>query len=331
MGETPMNLKHTIIFALALFASARALPGLCAEPADPAQGKGATRYLFAFFVDGEIPGGGAGLHLAQSSDGLNWSKIGGDHLFFKPSASPMVRDPNIARGPDGVFHMVWTTGWDAKGIGYASSTDLIHWSQDRIIRVMADEPNARNCWAPELIYDDASGEFVIYWSTTIPGRFPATDKSGDDGYNHRIYYTTTRDFNNFSPTKLLYNPGFNCIDATIVKADGKYVMFLKNETRWMPKKHIVVATSDRAQGPYGKPSRPISPDWVEGPTAIRIGGAWLVYFDQYTRNRYGVVTSADLKNWKNISDQLHMPAGVRHGTIFQVPPEIAAALENEAE
>ena len=73
---------------------------------------------------------------------------------------------------------------------------------------------------------------MIYWATTIPGRFPETDTTGDDGYNHRMYYTTTQDFVHFSDTKLLYDQGFNVIDATIQQIDGQYVMFLKNEVKY---------------------------------------------------------------------------------------------------
>ena len=58
---------------------------------------------------------------------------------------------------------------------------------------------------------------MIYWSTTIPGRFPETEAFGDKGLNHRLYYTTTSDFTDFTDTKLLLDPGFNVIDAVIVK------------------------------------------------------------------------------------------------------------------
>ena len=40
--------------------------------------------------------------------------------------------------------MVWTAGWYEKGIGIAHSEDLIHWSEQKYIPVMAHEPTARN-------------------------------------------------------------------------------------------------------------------------------------------------------------------------------------------
>ena len=81
-----------------------------------------------------------------------------------------MRDPSICQAPDGTFHMVWTSSWTDRIIGYASSRDLIHWSEQRAIPVMMHEPTAHNCWAPELFYDEPSQTYYIFWATTIPGR-----------------------------------------------------------------------------------------------------------------------------------------------------------------
>ena len=135
---------------------------------------------------------------------------------------------------------------------------------------MHHEPTARNCWAPELFYDDQEKRYLIYWATTIPGRFAETDSSGDNRYNHRMYYTTTEDFVDFSETKLLYDQGFNVIDATIQKIDDEYVMFLKDETRYpQAEKNIRIATSAELLDNYSTASEPITGNWVEGPTAIK--------------------------------------------------------------
>lgn len=111
-----------------------------------------------------------------------------------------MRDPCIIRGPDGLFHMVWTVSWNDRGIGYASSKDLVNWSEQVFIPVMSHEPRTLNCRAPEIAYDPKAKQFMIYWSTTIPGRFPKSEALGDEKYNHRLYYTTTRDFKTFSAT-----------------------------------------------------------------------------------------------------------------------------------
>jgi len=148
------------------------------SPSDPA-------YLFSFFQDN----GQDGLHLAYSHDGRQWTALKDNASFLTPEVgeSRLMRDPCIIFGVDGQYHMVWTAGWNEQGIGYARSRDLIHWSAQRYLPVMAHELEARNCWAPELTYDPRSEDYMIYWATTIPGRYPETDSRGDNGYNHRMY------------------------------------------------------------------------------------------------------------------------------------------------
>ena len=169
--------------------------------------------LFSYFTGN----GEDGLHLAGSENGYHWTVINDGDPLLAPEvgSAKLMRDPDITEGPEGLFHMVWTCGWNEKGIGYASSGDLVNWSEQQYLPVMEHEPDARNCWAPEITYDPEYEQFLIYWATTIPGRFPMTDSSSEDGYNHRIYYVTTNDFQDFSETRLLYDKGFNVIDASI--------------------------------------------------------------------------------------------------------------------
>jgi hypothetical protein len=274
-------------------------------------------YVFSYFKNN----GKDGLHLAYSQDGYNWKALKNDSSFLKPTVSndKLMRDPNIIKGKDGLFHMVWTVSWNDKGIGYASSKDLITWSEQKFIPVMAHEPTARNTWAPELTYDKKNNEYMIYWATTIPEKFQETASSTESGYNHRMYYVTTKDFKTFSDTKLLYDPGFNVIDATIVKDGERWIMFLKDETREPAQKNLKIAYADHLAGPYTKASEPITGKyWAEGPTTLKVGETWMVYFDKYRDHRYGAIISTDLKNWTDVSDKISLPAGIRHGSIFTV-------------
>jgi len=281
-------------------------------------------YLFSYFLGN----GEDGLHLAYSHDGMNWQALNNGESFLTPTAGrdKLMRDPCIIQGPDGLFHMVWTVSWNEKGIGYANSSDLIHWSEQRYLPVMEHEPDAQNCWAPEVFYDDATRQYLMFWATTIPGRFPETDNQSNDGppspgRNHRMYYVTTTDFTTCSETKLFYDHGFNVIDATLVKAGTRYVLFLKDETNkpFAPQKNIRMAFADQAIGPYSAPTAPITGDyWAEGPSTISIQGKWHVYFDKYREHQYGVVVSDDLNQWTDESGTLIMPEGIRHGTVFTV-------------
>lgn len=298
----------------------------------PLQAADGAHYLFSYFVGN----GEDGLHLLYSTDGYQWEKIAGGRSLLTPRVGndKLMRDPQIVQGPDGNFHMVWTVSWGEKGIGYANSEDLINWSEQRYLPVMEHEPTARNCWAPEAIYDEATEQYVICWATTIPGKFPETDgqlkrDENDPGYDHRMYYTTTKDFEDFAPTRIFYEPGFSVIDSTLFKAKGCYAMILKNETDRPnpPEKNLRIAWSDRAVGPYGEPSEPITGDyWAEGPTVLKVGDEWRVYFDKYRDHTFGMVISANLQEWEDQSDRLQMPGGVRHGTSFEVSADVAERL-----
>ncbi|GAB2477050.1 hypothetical protein GCM10011375_20580 [Hymenobacter qilianensis] len=273
--------------------------------------------IFAYFKGN----GQDGLHLAHSQDGYTWSALKKDSTFLRPTVAKdkLMRDPCVIRGKDGLFHMVWTVSWNDKGIGYATSNDLVNWSAQRFIPVMQHEAEARNCWAPEITLDEKTGTYLIYWATTITGKFPETQSTADKAYNHRIYYVTTKDFKTFTDTKLLYEPGFNSIDATIQRDGKRYIMILKDETREPAQKKLKVAFSNNLIGPYSKASTPITVKyWAEGPTAIKLGKQWLVYFDKYTEHKYGAVRSDDLQTWTDVSDQVRFPTGARHGTVIQV-------------
>ncbi|MBN1996370.1 glycoside hydrolase family 43 protein [candidate division KSB1 bacterium] len=290
-------------------------------------------YLFSYFKGN----GEDGLHLAFSYDGFKWTALNNDQSFLTPQVGndKLMRDPCIMRGPEGVFHMVWTVSWNEKGIGYANSKDLKKWSEQRYLPVMEHEPDALNCWAPEIFYDDVKQQYLIFWATTIPGRFPETDDQDNRGivrrgYNHRMYYVTTKDFNTLSAAGIFYDHGFNVIDATIVKDGSEFYMFLKDETNqpFTPQKNIKMARSSSAEGPYGEVSAPITGEyWAEGPTVLKVKDTWHLYFDKYRLGKYGLLVSKDLQNWVDKSDSLEYPDGLRHGTVFQVTEKILRQLQ----
>ena len=296
---------------------------------------GTHHYLFSYFKGN----GEDGLHLAHSTDGLNWKSLRGDSSFLVPTVGKdqLLRDPSIVHGRDGLYHMVWTLSWHERSIGYAESKDLIHWSPQRAIPVMEHEPGAMNSWAPELFFDEASNEYLIVWASTIPGRFPDTDPTkagaGPPGWNHRLYSASTRDFRTFAPTKLFYDRGFNVIDAAIFRDHARYAMVLKDETDrpFTPQKNVRLAFSDHASGPYGPPTAPITGDyWAEGPSPLRVGDQWIVYVDRYRDRRFGALASRDLEHWTDVTGQLVMPSGAKHGTAFEVSAADAKALLDSA-
>lgn len=320
---------------------------ICVHGSVFASGAYASEYgpfVFAYFHPGQT-GQRDGLQLAYSRDGLRWERIeSGKSSFMRPEVGgKLFRDPSIVQGPDETFHMVWTTDWWRQGIGIAHSKDLINWSEQGYLDVMKDFPGYINCWAPEIYYDEGSETFLIFWAATVPGHFPETEgnsetftKPGVEGVKsaHRMYFTTTRDFETYSPTELFYDDGYNCIDAFIVqdKENGTHVMVIKDEERYPEvQKNLRLAFSDTPFGPWSKSTEPITPSWVEGPAFLKVGSEWYLYYDAYTRNRYEGMKTRDFKNWHSITDQLEMPKNMRHGTPFPVSEDVLDALIRSGE
>lgn len=290
-------------------------------------------YLFTYFTRN----GEDGLHLAWSEDGYKWETLNAGRSVLAPrigAKEKLLRDPCIARGPDGTYHMVWTSGWWEKGMGYASTKDFITWSDQKEIPVMAHEPGARNTWAPEIVYDEARGEFVIFWTTTIPGRFPETEAASEDKLNHRVYSTTTKDFKTFTPTRLFYDPGFSCIDMTFLRDGGKLWFVIKDETKFPePKKHLRLGTAESVQGPFSAPGPAFTPPglWSEGPSAIKIGEWYFVYFEAYMKKHYCAMRSKDLQTWEDVTEQVQFVSPgtterMKHGSVTAVPRALVEAL-----
>jgi hypothetical protein len=279
-------------------------------------------YLFTSFHEPA----NEGLRLLYSYDAYHWMDF--NKTFLKPAigTQKVLRDPSIVQGPDGIFHLVWTCSWKGdKGFGYASSKDLINWSEQKFLPVMESEPKTVNVWAPEIFYDDEKKEYVIIWASTIPFRFEKGVEEEEN--NHRMYSITTKDFVIFSKPALFLDPGFSVIDAVITKhATNDYVLVLKDNTR--PNRNLKVAFAKDVLGPYENVSAPFSPKLTEGPTVVKVGKDWLIYFDAYGQKIYSAYKTADFKTFKDVTAEVSIPEGHKHGTIIKVKRKVIKQLIN---
>jgi sucrose-6-phosphate hydrolase SacC (GH32 family) len=239
-------------------------------------------YVFTSFHDADQKF----LRFLYSYDGYHWTNVPGTFLSANMGTNQQFRDPSIVRGPDGIFHLVWTAGWHGdQGFGYANSRDLIHWSAQKFVPVMTNEPTTVNVWAPEIFYDESGKQFLIVWASTIPGRFPDAQEKHDN--NHRLYFTTTKDFAEFAPAKLFFEPGFSVIDGFVLRDGKRFVLLNKDNSR--PNLNLRVAFADSPLGAWTNESEPFTQKFTEGPAALRVDANWLVYFDAYREKIYGAM------------------------------------------
>lgn len=278
-------------------------------------------YLFTSFHEPA----NEGLRLLYSKDGYHWKAT--DSIYLKPmiGKDKIMRDPSMIQAPDGIFHLVWTTEWKGgNGFGYASSKDMVNWTEQQYIPVMQKESTVVNVWAPELFYDDVAGQYIIIWASTIPFRFEKGVEAEDN--NHRMYCTTTKDFKTFTETKLFLDPKFSVIDAVIIKRALKdYVLVLKDNTR--PERDIKVAFANNPLGPWENISKPFTEKFTEGPAVAKVKEGYLIYYDVYQKKKYGVSFTKDFKIFVSADSLISLPGGHKHGTILQVNKKYVRALQ----
>jgi hypothetical protein len=267
-----------------------------------------------------------GLRFIYSEDGIHWDSIPGTFLRPMVGKEKVMRDPSVVKGPDDIFHLVWTSSWKGdRGFGYASSKDLIHWSKEKFIEVM-DDTTTVNVWAPEIFYDDIKQQYLIVWSSCVPGKFP--DGIEEHTNNQRLYYTTTKDFKKFEPTKLFYNPGYSCIDATLIKR-GKddYAMIVKDNSR--NERDIKVAFAKSPYGPWSETAKAFTEQFSEGPTTAKVGDWYYIYYDSYRKFIFGAAKTKDFIHFQNATGAVKIPVGHKHGTIFMVDEKLVRNLLKE--
>jgi hypothetical protein len=197
-------------------------------------------YLFSHFTgEGTAAGEQVYFALSQGNDPTRWRQLnGGQPVLTSTLGTRGVRDPFVIRSPRGDrFYQIATDlriygngNWDAaqrtgsRSIVVWESTDLVNWSAPRLVRVSPD--TAGNTWAPEAYYDESLGRYVVFWASTLY----AADDPGHTGSSYnRMMYATTTDFRTFSTAQVWVDKGYSTIDSTLIKHNGTYYRFTKDE------------------------------------------------------------------------------------------------------
>jgi hypothetical protein len=265
-------------------------------------------YIMSYFKNVYAPSNDAsGGFFALSTDGLNWTELNGGAPIVPPNplGTFLCRDPFLFwDNQAGLFRYVYTTGWLDTIMGYAQITpangkdfkvfqnwDKLDAQGRRQIPIVDKIPLASCTWAPEIIWDDLQNKYMIYWSTEI----------GNQG--KRAYYILTSDFKTFTDPVKFFDPGFAEIDGDLLKvAENSYYFIFKDERD--AGKKLFYVTGPTPQGPWSTtitgPITLANLSGVEGPTALKFGDQYRVYFDPYSaRANYRMVYSTDLVTWKD--------------------------------
>lgn len=332
--------------------------------APKAEEKKLTKYMFAFFPSNSEEQ----MYFAAGKDNLHFEDLNdGEPVLTSEIGDKGIRDPFIFRSAEGDhFYMiatdlkVQTTGWgNAQYAGSLrmlvwESDDLVNWSKPRLADVgMNTEDfeqfgNVGCLWAPEAIYDEKTGEYVVFWASM----------SKDKSYQI-TYYSKTRDFVNFTTAKKFIDRGDkqHCIDTSIVKGnDGKYYrVSADTNANEGELSEIMLEASDTVLGDWKKLGniyqiqsgmknydaykKDTNVNFVggvvEGPElfALNDGKTFGLYMDNYGGRGYIPTTTTDLsdtsgKAWRvYTSDEYDFGSlKKRHGSIMGITEDEYKAL-----
>jgi len=253
-----------------------------------------------------------GLVFNYSFDGLLWKKVGNGATYFKPGSDVggSFIDPSIVRGPDGMFHLVWATDSTKGSIGYACSSDLTTWTKEKMLTVTSGAAQA-----PELFYHSASKQFFLLWASA----------------SNTLYYTTTKDFVTFQPTKPFYEASYTVSDPFVFKKSGSYHLFFKNDNSLPLEKNIRMVSSlniKKFRANAVEPLTGIEPS--KGPSVLKIGKYIYLYYTNYNTNTYRAMRCKSLSDpqWEDATPYMTFPSGNAQGTVFNVDDKTLHDLQS---
>lgn len=308
---------------------------------------GSQAYLFVHFREKDTPDGEQ-VYFALSRDGFHWEAVNeGKPVLWAYYGDRGVRDFTIVRcrerekfyifatdlslayGMRGKYHQSWDEigRCGSKYFSVWESDNLADWTEQRLVKLGTEEMGC--LWAPDVLYDEQEGDYLLHWSSS--------HKS--DGYlRKRIYFSRTKDFQNFSKPEVLYEKeDSSVIDSAIYYEQGTYYMFVKSEAA---PARIMLLRSRQAAGQYERieafdacmqaqaEKKQIDDGVYEAPTAVQLAdGRWCLFLDYYgvpgAGQGYVPFLADRLKNgefWR-ADREFHFPYGFKHGTILKISLE----------
>lgn len=277
------------------------------------------------------------IHFAVSRDGRDWTALNkGAPVLVTKLGEKGARDPFLLRARDGkTFYLLATDlsinlnpDWGravragSRAIIIWESTDLVHWSEPRLLPVA---PGDAGCaWAPEAVYDEEAGNYLVFWASTT---------RRDDFAKHRIWAARTADFRSFSEPFLYIDKPTNVIDTTIVRDGAKYYRFSKDEQF----KAITLETAGRLAGPWREVPEFSLAHLVgyEGPACYLVEPGrgdrppvWGLILDHYAKSRgYQPFVTRDLAGGQfTPAEGFTFPFKFRHGSVLPLSAEEYARL-----
>ncbi|MFC8368122.1 glycoside hydrolase family 43 protein [Streptomyces sp. NPDC057239] len=274
-----------------------------------------SAYVMGYFT--ESPNGlgtDYGLHLAVSTDSLNWTPLNQNNPVVTPTAGAGgLRDPFIMRKRDGGFVVLAT---DLKGTDWGYNSQTIHVWDSTDLRTFTNyrRPHLHDMvthsWAPEAFWDASRGQYAIIYSSV--------NNSG-----HSVLMVNyTSDFTTVSASQVFFDPGYDIIDGDMaVGVNGvNYLYFKSSSTGGL----VGARSTTLNPGSFTPFSTSVAHGGTEAPTLVKslTSNTWYLWGDTYTPN--GVfyawrTTDLAVGTWTPVDQKLYThPVNAKHCTIAPI-------------
>lgn len=287
-------------------------------------------YLFTYFKGNAVAD--EAVCYAISTDGLHFKALNNNKPVLNSSEISItggVRDPHILRRDDGKgFYMVLTDmtsskGWDSnRAMILLKSEDLINWkhSNIEIQKRFEGHDDLKRVWAPQTIFDESTGKYMVYWSM-----------QHGDGPDIIYYSYANADFSDLeSEPKPLFIPKNkkSCIDGDIIKKNGLYYLFYKTEGHGNGLKLAITDSLTSGKWIEQPGYKQQTNDAVEGSSIFKINHSdnYILMYDVYGKGRYDFCESTDLDRFHLIDQKVTMDFHPRHGSIIPLTRSELIAL-----
>ncbi len=275
------------------------------------------------------------IYFAISRDGREWKALNqGNPVLVSTVGEKGVRDPYILRTHDGSHFVIIATDlsinlnpdWKrarekgSQSIVVWKSDDLAKWTDPKLAHVAPDDAGCT--WAPEAVYDEEAGNYMVYW---------ASRTQQDKLAKQRIWSAHTTDFETFTKPEIFIDKDRAVIDTDIVRDGNKYYRFSKSG-------HITQEVADKLAGPWKDVPGTSLDDTAqyEGPECYLIEPAtadhpatWCLMLDHFKVGKgYEPFITHDLASGHfEPAQDFKFPFLVRHGSVLPVSEAELQRLE----
>lgn len=294
-------------------------------------------YLFVHYREANDRSGEQ-VHFAVSRDGYRWESVNhGKPIFLAEKGERGVRDLSLIRTKEGKFIILGTdlcmaenfvrkykSKWPnigrfgSKHISMWESTDLIHWSEQKLLNLGDD---GFGCfWGPEAIYREDEEDYLVYWASS--------NEINDYGAK-AIYGATTKDFVNFSKPMLIYEKEKSSIvDPFYLKAESAYYRLLKSRQNPFA---VILERGKTLLGEYERLTdfdawmKQYKANEYEAPILYQLAdGKWCLLLDYFGKDRertgYVPFIAKELRYglFQEEKEKFYFPYGMKHGGILPI-------------